>query len=193
MIFGPKFRLTWDESVQNFRDNIGWQLIAFLVAAGTIIVFYLIVLLSEYCLTPKTRQRIRLHRERYVRSYGRVFVLGVALLVLGAGLWTAATMYGIPLFSVLLTYGIVTGVLTYMFGFQLQCIGAYLNMTLAPAKVAEGQNIKVSGIGGTVTAIGYTYTELRRANENGTMSIFQIPNTELVQRPVEIDYHEIKK
>lgn len=177
-------RIAFDEQVSNFKEEYPWLLLALAVFIGTCIVVYVLLVVAEKCLTPKNRaNEYRRPVRRYGKAYLRLGVIGFSFLVLAFGLWTAAQMFGLQFFSILLTYGLVTLIATYTFSAALQSTGAFLFLNVT-AKVSEDDNITVEGtrVEGKVIFIGILYSTLL----SSTGEIIHVPNSVLMTSIVRI-------
>lgn len=182
---GPTpLRIAFDEQASNFKDQYPWLLLALAVVIVTCIVVYLLLVCVERCLTPKNpANEYKRPGRRYAKAYVRLGLIGFAFLVLAFGLWTAAQMFGLQFFSILLTYGLVTLIATYTFSTALQSTGAFLFLNVT-AKVSEEDSIVIEGtrVEGTVIYIGILYTTLLTA----TQELVHVPNIVLMTNIVRV-------
>ena len=176
-----RLKIAFDEQAQSFADQFPWLIIAFATMVVTCIVAYLILVITEYFLSPHPRRYYAGSRKRYLRSYIRLGFITFAIIVLAGGFWTAAQMFGLPFFSILLTYGLVTFILTYTFSIPLQNTGAFIFKAVT-AKISEEDYIIVEGtrVQGTVIYIGILYTTL----ENEQHETIDVPSLVLMSNVI---------
>lgn len=171
MIFGQRFQITWDQSVTEFTQDIGWYLLGLGVAATTILISWLILYLGDCCLTScgKKASLVRPWQSfKYggatstsKRSYARLGIILTCIVILVGGFWIAFAFAGVSFWNVIFGYGIVTLVTTYAFGSALQSAGAYVLISMTN-KIHEDDWLEIVGmpLEGRVTAINILWVEL---------------------------------
>lgn len=168
MVFSHRFQITWDQSVANFTEDIGWYLVSLAVACGAILVSWIIIYLGDCCLNCKKASLTRpwesflyTHRVSSRRSYARLIVILMAILILVGGFWIAFAFAGVSFWNVIFGYGIVTLIATYAFGPSIQAAGAYVLISMTN-KIHEDDWLEIVGmqVEGRVTAINILWTEL---------------------------------
>lgn len=163
MIFGQRFQITWDQSVTNFKEDIGWYMLSLAVGAGAIIVSWIIVNLGDACLNcNRKKPRFSLNVKK---SYARLLIVLVAIAVLAGGFWLACGFAGVSFYNIILSFGIITLIATYAFGPDIQAAGGYVTLCSVP-KFEEGQWIEIIGtsIQGIVEDIGISHVTMRGAD-----------------------------
>jgi hypothetical protein len=170
-MFDSKFKLTWDESVAQFAETLPWQLIAFAIAFGTMIVVWAILYFGDCCLgSPKTYKQYNYNKDnaqyqKQTRRCGssilRLSIIMSAVIVGALGFWIACNTAGVSFWNILFSYGVIALVATYSFGTALQSAGAYFLIALTN-KITEGFYIEFVGmpVEGRVTAINILWIEL---------------------------------
>ena len=169
MLFDQRFKLTWDQSVDQFREELPWQMIAFLIFLGSVLTGWLIMILGNRAISSSHRRKSGI--KKCGRSAGGLFIISVALLVLFAGIWIACQTAGVSVFNILFGYGIAAGLMGWMFNSGLAAIGVYMEIRYSGI-VVEGDYLEFDGPGnveGLVDEINIFNTILRFKAPNGTM------------------------
>lgn len=126
------FKLAWDASVSQFTADLPWAMIALAIMVTTCLVVFFIVYCGECCMRkPRSNRYLqahRLHDRDYRGSLARIFVLVVAALLGAGGFWIAATTFGVSFWNIIFTYGIVTLLISTIFGTTLALFGAYVSL-----------------------------------------------------------------
>lgn len=177
-MFGDSnFKLTWDASIDQFREDLPWAMIAFTIMIGAVIAIVLIIYLGDCCLGGAFKSRYTRDHDRYTkktrrcgRSMGRLFILFFAAFIGISGFWIAANAYGVSFWNILFSYGIVALMISTMFGFALSCLGAYILISWTN-KFTEDRYIifDLLPIEGRVLTINILWTTLERigVKQNG--------------------------
>lgn len=181
------FRLAWNESVDQFRDNLPWAMIALCIAVGTCIVVFLIVSCGECCCRSKrdkARRRMMRNSSSWLQSLGRVAFLVMAALIAAGGFWIAATTFGVSFWNIIFSYGIITLLIGQIFGIALQNLGAYVQIVFT-GKVINDIYVKFlrTPMEGRVTNMNISWFELELNNKDGRTMYFYVPTREFVAQP----------
>lgn len=160
-MFLTRVKIATDQLAQNFVDEIPWAMLSFGTAVATCVVVFLILVISEYCLSSKRSRVYSDPRRRYVHAYVRLGIVVFSLMVLTGGFWIAAQMFGLQFFSILLTYGLMSLIATYTFSIPLQNTGAFIFNTIT-AKICVDDVVAIEGtrVMGRVVYIGILYSTL---------------------------------
>lgn len=190
-MFSHRFKITWDQSVANFSEQLPWQLIGILIALGTCFAVWLIYTLGNCLLGKPITKNWTRQQETYKkltrkcgRSAGRLFFIVLAIAVGIVGFWIACTTAGVSFIGVVLSYGILSLVLTYTFGAPLQNLGAYFVIALTD-KVSEDWYLNVAGVQGRVVGIYIFWIELEYYDGQQVMKIAQVPTVIFISSIVE--------
>lgn len=180
------FRLAWNESVEQFRDNLPWAMIALAIVVGTCIVVFLIVSIGECCCQSKRdrkRNRTPLTPRSWVQSLGRVMFLVLAAVIAAGGFWIAATTFGVSFWNIIFSYGIITLLIGQIFGFALQNLGAYVQIVFT-GKIVNDIYVKFlrTPMEGRVTNMSISWFELEFVKDGQAM-YFYVPTREFVASP----------
>lgn len=183
MLHTHAFRLAWNESVEQFRENLPWAMIALAIVVGTCIAVFLFVSIGERCCRSR-RDRLRRKRAHqsnsWIQSLGRVAFLVMAALIAAGGFWIAATTFGVSFWNIIFSYGIVTLFIGQIFGVSLQNLGAYIQIVVT-AKVVNDMYVKFvrTPMEGRVINMNISWFELERPDG----AIFQVPTRDFIGAP----------
>jgi len=146
MIFSSKFKLTWDESVAQFAEELPWTMISFAIAVGSCLIIWVIVYFGDCCLVSKSHNDAYIKRTRRCgKSAGRLFILLAAIGIGTAGFWIACNTAGVSFWNILFAYGIVALIISVSFGDGLRNLGAYIMIGLTN-KITEDVYIEFLGM-----------------------------------------------
>jgi hypothetical protein len=193
MPFLTRFRLTWDQSVSQFAEELPWSVIGILIFIGTCIVVWGIIWIGSWALGKPITKKWTRDSESYKkrtrrcgRSAGRLIIIVLAVGVGIIGFWIAASTAGVSFFSIVLSYGILGIVLTYSFGSGLQSSGAYFLIALTD-KLSEDWYIEIIGTGieGFVNTIGIIWVELEHLSPvTKELQIIHVPTLMIISSPL---------
>lgn len=186
MLFSQRFQISWNDSVANFTQDLGWYMISLAVAFGAIIASWIIIYLGDRCLNRKKSSLSKpwesfnqINKVSPRRSYARLIIVLLAIIILVGGFWIAFAFAGVSFWNVILGYGIVTLIATYAFGPAIQAAGAYLLISMTN-KIHEDDWIELVGmpVEGRVLAINIMWTELEYIDVKGdttSLRAMQVP------------------
>lgn len=185
------FRLALDESVEQFKDNLPWAMIALAIVVSTCIVVFLIFYCGECCweCCCGGRHKSKAFRDHLRRSTSwkqslwRVFVLIFAALIGAGGFWIAATTFGVSFWNIIFSYGIAALLIGQVFGFALQNLGAYIQVVFT-GKVINDIYVKFlrTPMEGRITNMNISWFELEYVKD-GKVMFFYVPTREFVASP----------
>ena len=180
-------RIAWDTSVEQFRENLPWAMIALAIVAGTCIAVFIFISIGECCCRSKEDRRRRRNARRspgWGQSLGRIVFLMFAVVIAAGGFWIAATTFGVSFWNIIFSYGIVTLFIGQVFGVSLQNLGAYIQIIFT-AKVVNDMYVKFlrTPMEGRVTNMNISWFELERKTPDGKIVYFYVPTREFVASP----------
>lgn len=174
MIFDTRFKIQFDQSAADFEERLPWILIGLSILLGTVTVALLVIYLGDRCfggsLTRPWTKLMRDHDQtirKSRKSYGRLFIIVVAILLFLGGCTCAASIMGLNIIGIFLGYGILALVVNNMFGSPLRCVGAYILITFTD-KIEEDfwVYVKSQGVEGRIRSINILDIELEYIDEN---------------------------
>lgn len=184
MLHSHAMRLAWSESVEQFRENLPWAMIALAIVVATCIVVFLFVTIGEKCCRSKRdrARRMRAYQSApWVQSLGRVLFLILAALIAAGGFWIAATTFGVSFWNIIFSYGIVTLFIGQIFGTSLRNLGAYIQIVFT-AKLVNDMYVEFVRlpIKGKVINMNISCIELERQDGR----IVQIPTQDFIAEKI---------
>jgi hypothetical protein len=130
-MFSTRFKLTWDESVAQFAEELPWTLISFAIGVGSCLAIWIILYVSDCCFVSKSHNDMYIRKTRRCgKSAGRLFILFFAILVGTIGFWIACNTAGVSFWNILFAYGIATLIISVAFSAVLQNLGAYITIAM---------------------------------------------------------------
>ena len=145
-MFSTRFKVTWDESVAQFAEELPWAMISLCIALGSCLALWIILYISDCCFVAKS------HNDGYVRktrrcgkSAGRLGILLFAILVATVGFWIACNTAGVSFWNILFAYGICTLIISIAFNTGLANLGAYIMIALTNA-ISEDMYVEFIGM-----------------------------------------------
>jgi small-conductance mechanosensitive channel len=195
MIFDQRFKIAFDESVSNYGENLPWILIGLAMMLGTLIVVIIIVYFGDKLiggsLTKPWTKFQNAHKQKYQRSrrsYGRLFIILFAIIVLLVGMTAAFNIMSMNFWSIVFGYGIMSLVIAQMFAAPLQCVGGYILIAFND-KIEEEHwiEIKSQGMEGRVLSINILDVELEYIDEKcdkNSIQQFKIPTSYFINFPI---------
>lgn len=180
-------RIAWNESVDQFRENLPWAMIALAIVFGTCVVVFVFITIGECCCRSK-RDRMRRARARqsssWVQSLGRVAFLLLSCVIAAGGFWIAATTFGVSFWNIIFSYGIVTLFIGQVFGVSLQNLGAYVQIIFT-AKVVNDMYVRFlrTPMEGRITNMNISWFELERIMQDKQVVYYYVPTREFVASP----------
>jgi len=161
-MFSQRFKLTWDESVAQFAEELPWQLIAFAIGVGSCLAIWIILYVSDCCFNSKSHNDPYYRRTRRCgKSAGRLFILFFAILVGTIGFWIACNTAGVSFWNILFAYGIATLIVSVAFSAGLANVGAYIMISMANLFTEEMYIVfRLMPIEGRVIEIGFLSVKL---------------------------------
>ncbi len=145
-MFSTRFKLTWDESVAQFAEELPWTLISFAIGVGSCLALWLILYISDCCFVSKAHSDVYVRRTRRCgKSAGRLFILLFAIFVATVGFWIACNTAGVSFWNILFAYGILTLVVSVAFNAGLANLGAYIMIAMTNA-ISEDMYVEFIGM-----------------------------------------------
>lgn len=170
------------------------MLIVFAISLGGLLFGIGAMYLVLYLCLPKSARHPRLRLRTYTRSNAvHVIALGLKIIFVLGGLYTALSTVGIDPISTALSLGVVSILMGYAFQRPAGQIGATFTLT-SSGLIAEGMEVVVpSSVGivkGEITAVGQIFTTVQgqmvgNVNQvlglpDGTEGTFYIPNEQIL-------------
>lgn len=194
-MFDQRFKIAFDQSVSNYGENLPWIMIGLCIALGTLIAVICIIYFGDKLLggslTKPWDHFTDAHDKKYRRSrrsYFRLFIIILAIVVLLGGMTAAFNIMSISFWSIIFGYGIMALVIGQMFAVPLQCVGAYILIALND-KIEEDfwVEIRNQAMEGRVVSINILDVELEYINEKrekNSIQRFKIPTNYFINYPI---------
>ena len=191
MIFDHRFKITWDESVSQFAQDLPWMMIGALIGFGTLVVTVLIILIGGKCLGRKDPNNHFADRaidwdrktRRARRSYARVFFIILAVIFFFFGFWISFSVMGVSFWNIIFGTGILVGILLTGFGPTILCLCSHFVIVLSD-KLEEDWYVRIvenPNVHGFVKDIGFLDVELFRKDQADIVGkSFRIPTSAFI-------------